>query len=263
MRAAGFIRGAAIPVILVLLWESLSRAGLLPMDTMSRPSDIIAAGARGIADGSILLATWETVEAALTGFVIAAAAGIFLGVVLGLSPRLEGVVGPTIDALRPVPAVALIPLSLLLFGFGLRMEASVIVFACLWPVLLVTIAAVRGIEPRLLELARVLQMSFAGRMFKIILPAALGRITVGLRVAISISLVVAVTVEIVLNPRGLGYAMIIAQQTQRSDIMYAELIWLGLLGWALNAILERAVARWPGSAGRPSRAEQARVGGLA
>ena len=239
-------RGALIPAILLVSWEALSRAGILPMDTFSRPSAIVRAGFNGFADGSILLATWQTVEAALTGFAVAAILGILFGVILGLSPRLERVVGPTVDALRPVPAVALIPLSLLLFGFGLQMEGWVIVFACLWPILLVTIAAVRGIEPRLLELSRVLQLGFAARMRKIILPAALGRISVGLRVAISISLVVAVTVEIVLNPRGLGYGMIIAQQTLHPDLMYAELVWLGLLGWALNVALERTLARWPG-----------------
>jgi ABC-type nitrate/sulfonate/bicarbonate transport system permease component len=217
------------------------------MDTMSRPSDIAVAGAKGLADGSILMATWQTFEAALTGFLVAALAGIFFGVILGLSPRLERIVGPTVDALRPIPSVALIPLALLLFGFGLKMEASVVVFACFWPILLVTISAVRGIEPRLLELARVLEMPFAERMRKIILPAALGRIMVGLRLAVAIALVVAVTVEIVLNPRGLGYGMIIAQQTLRSEVMWAQLLWLGLLGWGLNALLERSVASWPGA----------------
>ena len=103
-----------------------------------------------------------------------------------------------------------------------------------------------GIEPRLLELARVLEMPFATRLKKIILPAALGRITVGLRVAISISLVVAVTVEIVINPRGLGYSMIMAQQTLKPDLMYAQLLWLGVLGWALNAVLQKVVSLWPG-----------------
>jgi NitT/TauT family transport system permease protein len=187
-----------------------------------------------------------------SGFAVAAVLGIVLGVVLGLAPRLEAVVGPSIDALRPIPAVALIPLSLLLFGFGLRMEASVVAFACLWPILIVTVAAVRGVEPRLLELGRVLDLSFWARMRKIILPAALGRITVGLRVAVGIALVVAVTVEIVLNPRGLGYTMMVAQQQLKSDVMYAQLLWLGLLGWGLNALLERAVSRWPGASG-PSR----------
>src|SRR3990172_2263626 len=242
-------RGAVIPALAVVLWEVLSRAGVLPMDTLSRPSDIVVAGIRGFADGSILLATWQTIEAAFVGFAIATVLGVFFGVILGLSPRLERVVGPSVDALRPIPSVALIPLSLLMFGFGLPMEASVIAFACVWPILLVTIAAVRGIEPRLLEVAQVLELSFAARLRKVILPAAFGRINVGLRISVGIALVVAVTVEIVLNPRGLGYGMITAQQSLRPDLMYAELLWLGLLGWGLNAALANAAGLWHGGAG--------------
>jgi NitT/TauT family transport system permease protein len=232
-------RGAVVPVLLVLLWEAGSRSGQLPMDSFSRPSLVALAFAQGVGDGSILLATWQTFEAALAGFSLAALAGILCGAVLGLSPRLERVVGPSIDALRPVPSVALIPLALLLFGFGLRMEASVVAFACFWPVLLMTIAAVRGIEPRLLEVARLLELSYLQQMRKIILPAALGRIAVGLRLALGISLVVAVTVEIVLNPRGLGHSMIAAQQALRSDLMYAQLLWLGALGLLLNYVSKK------------------------
>ena len=230
------MKGALIPVLVLVLWEIGSRAGVLPIDSFSRPSDIALAFVRGTLDGSIPLATWQTFEAALTGFAIAALAAILCGVTLGLSPRLERVVGPSVDALRPIPSVALIPLALLLFGFGLTMEASVVAFACFWPVLLMTIAAVRGIEPRLLEVARSLELSYLDRLRKIILPAALSRIAVGLRLALAISLVVAVTVEIVLNPRGLGHSMIAAQQALRSDLMYAQLLWLGALGALLNAL---------------------------
>ncbi len=114
-----------------------------------------------------------------------------------------------------------------------------VAFACFWPVLLMTIAGVRGIEPRLLEVARSLQLSYVDQLRKIILPAALGRIAVGLRLALAISLVVAVTVEIVLNPRGLGHSMIAAQQALRSDLMYAQLLWLGAVGAVLNALARR------------------------
>ncbi|HXZ54770.1 MAG TPA: ABC transporter permease subunit [Burkholderiales bacterium] len=243
------LRGAVLPVLVFALWEAGSRAGLLPMDTFSRPSDIVLAFAAGVSDGSIPLATWLTAQAALVGFAIAAVAGILVGVILGLSPFLERTVGPSIEALRPVPAIALTPLTLLLFGFGLRMEAAVVAFACVWPVLIVTVAAVRGIEPRLLEVAQALELAFPARLRKIILPAALGRIVVGLRVAVSISLIVAVTVEIVMNPRGLGYGMIIAQQSLQPALMYAQLLWLGLLGWGLNALLTRAFGQWHGAFG--------------
>jgi NitT/TauT family transport system permease protein len=106
-------------------------------------------------------------------------------------------------------------------------------------VLLVTVSAVRGVEPRLLELSRSLELSFRRQLVKIVLPAAFGRIAVGLRLALAISLVVAVTVEIVLNPRGLGHSMIAAQQAMRSDLMYAQLLWLGFVGWALNKVAQR------------------------
>ncbi len=242
------LRGLVIPVVLFVAWEAGSRAGILPMDTMSRPSDIASAARTGFADGSILLATWETCEAAFTGFAIAAVIGLLAGIVLGLTPRLERIVGPTVDALRPIPAVALIPLALMLFGFGVRMEASVIAFACVWPILIVTIAAVRGIEPRLLEVARALEMSFVMRTVKIILPAALGRIVVGLRLALGIALIVAVTVEIVLNPRGLGHGMMGAQQSLRPELMYAQLLWLAVIGWLLNRVTLRLAARLAGGA---------------
>ena len=233
------MRGAVIPSVLLILWEAGSRAGVLPPDSTSRPSDIVRAFAQALADGSLVRDTWLTFEAALFGFAIAALLGILLGAILGLSPRTERAVGPSVEALRPIPAVALIPLALLVFGFGVRMEAAVVAFAALWPVLLMTLSAVRGVEPRLLELSRSLELPFWQQLVKIVLPAAFGRIAVGLRLALAISLVVAVTVEIVLNPRGLGHSMIAAQQALRSDLMYAQLLWLGFVGWALNKVTQR------------------------
>ena len=116
------LRGATIPVLLVVLWEVLSRVGVLPMDTTSRPSLVVVAGYEGMADGSILIATWQTIEAAMFGFLMATVIGVLCGVVLGLSRKLEAIVGPSVDALRPIPAVALIPLSLLLY-MQLRLQS--------------------------------------------------------------------------------------------------------------------------------------------
>ena len=243
-----WIKAWVVPVAAFAAWEIGSRAGLLPPDSTSRPTLVYHAAIEGFRDGSLLQATWETLQAALLGFAIATVAGISLGVILGLSGRLESATRPTLDALRPIPSVALIPLSLMLFGFGLMLEATVVAFACLWPILLMTIAAVRGIEPRLLEVAQTLQLGVAQRLVKIILPAAFGRIVIGLRLAVAISLVVAVTVEVVINPRGLGSTMMSAQQSLRSDVMYAQIVWLGLVGWLINALANRAVRAWPGAA---------------
>ena len=93
-------------------------------------------------DGSLLIATLQTCETALLGLAIAAIVGISLGALLGLLPALERVAGPTIEALRPIPAIAFMPLALMIFGFGVGLEASIVAYACVWPILIVTISAV-------------------------------------------------------------------------------------------------------------------------
>lgn len=240
------LRGLVIPALVIVLWEGLAWSGLMPLDTMSQPSAIVVAGWRAMLDGSLLIDTFNTFQTALTGLAVAAVVGATVGFSIGLSPTLEAVVGPTLEALRPIPAVALIPLALLLFGFGVRMEVMVVTFACVWPILIVTLAAVHGIEPRLLEVSRILEMAALPRIAKVVLPAALARIGVGVRVSAGIALVVAVTVEIVLNPRGLGFGMISAAQSLNPALMWAELLWVGIIGWGFNALLMGIERRWLG-----------------
>jgi NitT/TauT family transport system permease protein len=230
------LRGAVVPLLLLGAWELASRAGVL-IDSLSRPTDIFVALLSSLRDGTILHATVQTAETALIGLAIAALAGILAGTTLGLSPRLEAVTSPTIEALRPIPAVAFMPLALMMFGFGIGLEASIVSYACVWPILIVTVAAVREVEPRLMDLADVMEMTLPERLRKIVLPSALARINIGLRVAAGIALVVAVTVEVVLNPRGLGYSLILAQQALDFGLMYAQLVWLCVVGYALNALL--------------------------
>lgn len=253
MRAAAALRGAAIPLAALVLWEALARRGLVPEQTVSHPSAIAAAWLVELRDGSLVRQTAETLQTAAGAWLGACAAAVLCGALVGLSAPLRRVTALTIEALRPIPGVALIPVALLAFGFGYRLEASVVAFVVFWPVLLLTAAGVRAVDQRLLEVSRMLRLSLARRLTKIVLPAALPSISVGLRIAAGLALVVAVTVEIVVNPRGLGYAMIVSSQNLRPDIVYADLAWLGVVGFAINAlftVVERRVfARfYPGRA---------------
>jgi ABC-type nitrate/sulfonate/bicarbonate transport system permease component len=236
--------GAIIPAAVLALWEILSRAGVLSEDGFSRPSRFLLAGAKALADGTLLEQTAQTFAAAGEALAIAALAGIVLGAILGLFRPLERAAQLTIDALRPIPSVALIPLSLLLFGFSRNMSAAVAAFACFWPILLVTISAVRGIDVRLLEVGRLLGFSTPKVITKFALPAALPGILVGIRVAAGIAIVVTVTTEIVTNPRGLGFAMTMAAQSLQADLVWATLLWVGVIGWLVNWGLERLERRW-------------------
>jgi len=243
------LKGLIVPVLLLLLWEAGRRSGWLTSTSISHPSAIAAAGWQLLLDGSLLRATRETFGAALAGMAIGAVIGIAVGVAFGLSRLLATLMRLSTEALRPIPSVALIPLALLIYGYGYRMEMSVVAFACFWPVMIVTESAVRGIDPRLLEVGRALKFPLFARVTKIILPAALPRFFVGLRLAAAISLVVAVTVEITANPIGLGYGLIVAQEGDRADRAFAFLVWVALLGWLLNAGLLQVQRRWFGAAG--------------
>lgn len=235
--------GAIVPVVVLVLWEALAHMGVLSEDGFSRPSRWSLALVRALADGSLLVQTAQTFAAAAQALLIASLIGIALGALLGLFRPLERAAQLTIDALRPIPSVALIPVSLLVFGFSREMSAAVAAFACFWPILLVTTASVRSVDSRLIEVGRMLGFPLNRIILKFAIPAALPGIWVGVRVAAAIAIVVTVTTEIVTNPRGLGHGMTMAAQALQPELVWATLIWVGLVGWAANWLLERAGRR--------------------
>ena len=121
--------GLMFPALVLALWEILARAGVLSADGFSSIGRILPAAVQQLADGTMLQRTWETLSASAVGWAMAAAIGIPLGLLLGLAPPLERLLSVTIEALRPVPSAALIPIALLIFGFGLQMSAAVAAFA--------------------------------------------------------------------------------------------------------------------------------------
>jgi len=228
-------RAALLPVASVLALELWARATHLQSDALAPPSAIAAAMVEAFSDGSILIATRDTLASAFAGLAAGGLIGLALGIALGLWTVLDRLLEVTIETLRPIPSVALLPIALIALGFGYRMEIMIVAFACLWPILILSRAAVRGIEPRLMEVARALRLPPRDRVAKIIIPAALPRIFLAFRLAAGVALIVAVTVEITINPIGLGAGIMTAQQALRPDLMLAYLVWIGIVGYALNA----------------------------
>jgi sulfonate transport system permease protein len=249
-RLANGLRALALPFALLALYEVYARRAVaLGSDTLAPPSAAVQAFIGAARDGSLLEATMFTLGSTALGLALGGALALLVGLALGLSRRMEHLGSLTIELLRPLPAVALIPLAMLMFGFGLRMEVSVIAFAVFWPLLILVQVAVRQVEPRLLEVSRVLGLGAADRVRKIVLPAIMPRLVVALRAGVGVALVVAVTVEVAANPHGVGYAMTIAQQTLDPALMLAWLGWVGVVGFAINEgmlWLQRAVTRRSG-----------------
>ena len=231
------VKAFVLPGAILITLEIWARAIHLQSDSLAPPSAVALALVSAFADGSALIATRDTLIPAFLGLLIGGAIGLVFGIALGIFHVFDRLMEVTIEALRPIPSIALLPIALIAMGFGYRMEIVIVAFACVWPVLILSRAAVGSIEPRLIEVSRALRLSPADRVSKIIIPAALPRIFLAFRLAAGIALIVAVTVEIAINPIGLGAAIMTAQQALRPDLMLAYLLWIGTVGYLLNTSL--------------------------
>ncbi len=234
------LRAMAFPLLLLGLFEVAARRGsALGSEVLAPPSAALLALARAALDGSLWPATGFTLGAAALGLLLGAGLGTLAGIGLGLSARASRASFLSVELLRPLPAVALLPLALLLFGFGTRLELSLVAFGSFWPQLLLTQAAVRRVDPQLLELGRLLGLSTPQCIRKIVLPAIVPRLFTALRLGLGSALVIAVTVELAGNPYGMGYAMLLAQQSLAPAMMIGWLAWIGVIGVLLNATMLR------------------------
>lgn len=231
------LRPLVVPATLVALWEAALLIWPSPSESLAPPHAVLLGFLRAIADGTLPLQTYQTLVTALGGLAVGFVAGLALGVAFGLWSWLDRAMEVSVELVRPVPSVAMIPLAMMVFGFGFRMEIAVVAFTAVWPAMILSRAAVREVEPRLLEVAQAMQMRLRDRLTKILLPAILPRLFVALRLSAGVALIVSITVEIAANPIGLGAGIMAAQTSFRPDVMIATLIWIGILGNLLNAVL--------------------------
>ncbi|AUS77712.1 ABC transporter permease [Actinoalloteichus sp. AHMU CJ021] len=181
------------------------------------------------------------------GFGIAVVAGVGLGLLLGLSASWRRATEPIVEFLRAIPATALLPFALLVFGIGDLMKVAIIALVCLWPVLLNTIDGVRGLDHTLADTARMYQVSGARRLLSVVLPSAAPQIMAGARTSLSLALILMVTSEMVASTSGIGFFVLDAQRGFRILDMWTGIILLGVLGYLVNLVftlVERRLLRW-------------------
>jgi ABC-type nitrate/sulfonate/bicarbonate transport system permease component len=223
-----------VVAILLLGWQLALSDPTFVSDTLAPPSAVFIALGKMIADGEVFREIIETVTSALLGLALGAGLGVALGIASGIvNPIAIAVRGP-VEVLRPLPAIALVPLMTITFGLGLKMEVYVVTFAVFWPAIILTQQAVGQIERQLLEVADALELNAFDRIWKIILPSIVPYLIVMLRFTAAIALLIAVTVELVSNPRGLGHEMMLAAEAFAPARMLAYLTVITAIGWGLN-----------------------------
>lgn len=202
----------------------------------------------------------------LAGYGLSVVLGVGLGTLLGLSRTARTAADPVIQFLRALPAPAVIPFALLVFGTGDDAKVFVIILGTTWPILLNTVDGVRGVEQEQLDMARSYQIPAMARLRHIVLPAASPRIFAGMRTSLAIAIVLMVVSEMVASRNGIGYFTLQSQRSFAIPEMWSGIVLLGVLGFALNWVFLRIEGRvlfWhrgakglpsgPGKGGSPSR----------
>jgi NitT/TauT family transport system permease protein len=251
----GNVAGWLFVLALAIVADVLVRAFDLH-DSVAAPSAAVAALVDELRSGSLTAEIGTTLESYAQGLAIAIAIGVSAGVIIGSSRTLEAAATPLIELLRPIPAVALIPLAILFFGLDTPMRRFLVAFAAVWPILVNTIYGVRSTDRFLHDVARSSGVGPVGRLLRVTLPGALPGIATGIRVSASLALLVCVTAEFVVGAGGgIGSYMQEQQSAVRIPELYAAILTVTLLGYAVNAGLravERRTVFWVGD-GRKAR----------
>ena len=251
-RPGEWLGSAAVLAALIAVWWVTSSAGWVSRVFLPTPQATLASLAEGLnlsgnGNGELLAFTLATVSRMLEGWLLASLFGMLLGAAIGVSPAVRAWVQPTLEFIRPLPASALLPLAISMFGLNPGMVLFVVAFGAMWPVLLATVHGFAAVEPGLAEVARCLQMSRAAFVWKVGLPNAMPDILAGMRLSMTISLIVSVVGEMIASQSGLGQAILLAARAFRASELFAGIALLGLIGFTSNALLalaEKKLLRW-------------------
>jgi ABC-type nitrate/sulfonate/bicarbonate transport system permease component len=237
----------AVAAAFVLLWQWIADEKLVSPVFLPGPDRAWAALVKGMESGDLSQKLWATIERMIYGWLLASLVGIALGAAIGTSRLLRAYIAPMLEFLRPLPASAVIPVAIALLGLSDAMALVVIAFGSLWPVLLATVHGFSAVEPRLYEVGRALGLSRAAVILKIALPSASPDILAGMRLGLTVALILSVVCEMLAGRDGLGNWILLSARSFRAPDLYAGVILLGLLGYVSSvgiAAIERRLLIW-------------------
>jgi ABC-type nitrate/sulfonate/bicarbonate transport system permease component len=234
-------------LIFLGIWELLPLLGIVDPRFLPPASAALADLFDKFTDPVFWTAVWDTMRAWLIGMVISVVAATVLGFIIGSSMSLRKFTNSTIEFLRPVPSVALIPLAVLLFGVGIESALLLIVYASFWQVLIQVLYGVADVDVVAMDTAKSYGMGRLARIRYVVFPTALPYLMTGVRLAAAVALILAITAQLVIGTPGLGAEIARAQSGGAYVSMYALVLATGLLGVIINIVMraiERQILSW-------------------
>ena len=239
--------GWVLPVLLLVGWEAAARLGEIPPTILPAPSDVAAALWKLTVSGDIFKHIGVSAWRALVGFAIGGAIGFALGLANGLSGISRAASDTTLQMVRNIPHLALIPLVILWFGIDEEAKLFLVALGVFFPIYINTLHGIRTVDPQLIEMGRIYGMSRLELFARVILPGALPSIFVGLRYALGIMWLTLIVAETISASSGLGYMAMQAREFLLIDVVVLSILIYALLGKLADSaarLLERAFLTW-------------------
>ncbi len=236
-----------VPVVLVALWQVLSMAGWLSTKVLPAPFDVARAGWTLATEGQLARDVLVSTERAAVGFAIGGTVGFALGLLNGAVPWSARLLDGTMQMVRNIPHLALIPLVILWFGIGEEAKVFLVAIGVAFPIYLNTYHGVRNVDAGLIEMSKTYGLSTRALFWQVILPGALPSILVGVRYALGIMWLTLIVAETIAASSGIGYITMNAREFLQTDVLVLGILLYALLGKladVLARLLERSLLAW-------------------
>ncbi|MFD1706571.1 ABC transporter permease [Siminovitchia sediminis] len=237
--------GSILPIILIVSWEGLSRLGVFPSYQLPAPSAILATIQKMAQDGTLWGHIGITTYRVFAGFVIGTVTAVILGSLVGFYKKAEYLFDPLIQAFRSIPSLAWVPLFILWMGIGEPSKVTMIAVGVFFPVYLNIASGIAGVDRKLIEVGKMYGLNTFQLVRRVILPASLPSFLVGLRSGLGLGWMFVVASELMGASQGLGYLLVLGQNTLSPETIIASIILFAIIGklsdWILKVIEKRAL----------------------
>ncbi|MFX3672842.1 MAG: aliphatic sulfonate ABC transporter permease SsuC [Paenisporosarcina sp.] len=236
-----------LPVFLLILWQFTTKTGILPNRILPAPSDVYFAAVELMKTGELFHHVWISLWRALAGFLIGGSIGFILGLFNGLFRTTEMLFDTSIQMLRNIPHLALIPLVILWFGIGEEAKIFLVALGVLFPIYLNTFHGIKSVDRGLIEMGKIYGLGDVSLFFHVIFPGALSSILVGIRFSLGMMWITLIAAETISSISGIGYMAMNAREFMQMDVIILSILlyaFLGKLSDVIARFLERRWLKW-------------------
>jgi len=245
-----WVKGFALPLFIVIVWQAIGSAGLISPTVLPAPLAILESFYQLTLSGELFDNLKISVTRAVLGFLLGGGLGLLFGILVGFSKRTESYLDPSLQMLRTIPNLAVTPLFILWFGFDELSKVLLISLGAFFPIYINTFLGIRSADSKLFDVARILEFSKKQQITKLVLPAALGNILLGVRLSLGIAWLSLVVAELMGSSSGVGYMIMDARQFSQTDKVFVGIIIFAVVGKLTDTfvrLLERKLLRWRNS----------------